>query len=317
MRHTVSQLLCETGVMVLDGSMSTALENLGCNLADSLWSAKVLTEEPEKIYRVHYDYFEAGADAGITASYQATIPGFMKKGYTEEEAENFIRKSVEVFLKARDDWWKEKGEKEGRAYPLCLGSCGPYGAYMADGSEYRGHYGVSTETLRDFHKRRAEILWEAGADVLLFETGPSLDEALIEADIAEKMGVPYWISFSAKDGEHNCEDTPVSECARVLSENHPHLVMLGVNCTAPQYISSLIKEMKKTSGVPISVYPNRGEIYDPETKTWHGNKVKGEFGEWALEWMKEGALAVGGCCRTVKEDIAEVKAARDEFVRII
>ena len=166
---------------------------------------------------------------------------------------------------------------------------------MADGSEYKGHYGVSADTLRDFHRRRAELLWQAGADVLLFETEPSLMEAEVEAQIAEELGAPYWISFSCRDGRHNCEGQLLADCARQLARNYPHLQAIGVNCTKPEYIASLIGELKRASDLPIIVYPNSGEEYDPQTKTWHGVGTDRRFGDYALDYMKAGAVAVGGC----------------------
>ncbi|MBQ7702919.1 MAG: homocysteine S-methyltransferase family protein, partial [Firmicutes bacterium] len=168
-RTTVEETILKTRIMVTDGAMSTALERLGCDLRDSLWTAKVLAQQPEMIKQVHMDYLRAGADCGITASYQATIPGLMARGYSEQEAEDLIARSVSAFLEARDEWWEAEGRDSGRAWPLCLGSAGPYGAYLADGSEYRGNYGISRKELREFHLRRAEILWEAGSDLLLFE----------------------------------------------------------------------------------------------------------------------------------------------------
>ena len=157
---------------MIDGAMSTALEGLGCSLRDSLWTAKILAEQPDKIRQVHRDYFVSGADCGITSSYQATIPGLMAKGYSEKHSEELIARSVMLFSEARDEWWEAKGKDAGRAWPLCLAGIGPYGAYLADGSEYRGNYGISRDELKEFHFRRAQILWETGADVLLFETQP-------------------------------------------------------------------------------------------------------------------------------------------------
>ena len=159
--------------------------------ADLLWTAKILAEQPELIKQVHKDYFKAGADCGITCSYQASIPGLMENGYTLEEAENLIRSAVKIFCEARDEWWEEEGREAGRAWPLCLGAAGPYGAYLADGSEYRGNYGITDEQLKEFHKRRVELLHEAGADNILFETVPSLKEAKVEAEIAEEYGYDY------------------------------------------------------------------------------------------------------------------------------
>ena len=172
MKSTLKQILDRQGILVLDGSMGTALENLGADLNNKLWTARVLADRPELVKEVHIQYFRAGADAGITCSYQASLPGLMETGYSREQAEALITRAVQVFLDARQEWWDAEGKQAGRSWPLCLASAGPYGAYLADGSEYKGHYGVSADTLRDFHRRRAELLWQAGADVLLFETEP-------------------------------------------------------------------------------------------------------------------------------------------------
>ena len=177
-RTTLEETLAVSPLLVLDGAMSTPLENMGIDLNTKLWTAKVLADQPEMVKQVHKNYFKAGADCGITCSYQATVPGLMDIGYTKEQAEELIAKSVEIFLEAREEWWQEEGEKAGHTWPLCLASVGPYGAYLADGSEYRGHYEVSEETLYEFHKHRMELLWEAGADLLL-ETLDALENGTV------------------------------------------------------------------------------------------------------------------------------------------
>lgn len=316
MRTTLEETLQKTGILVIDGSMSTGLEQLGCDLNDSLWTAKALAERPDLVKQVHLSYFRAGADCGITCSYQATIPGLTAKGYTEAEAEALITRSVELFLEAREEWWTAGGKDSGRAWPLCLAGIGPYGAYLADGSEYRGSYGVSGGTLRKFHQRRMELLWNAGADLLLIETQPSLSEVLIEADIAESLGADYWVSFSCRDGSHIHEGNPVRDCAAALAKGHPHLKMVGVNCVPPQFVERLIGELKAGCDLPVAVYPNSGEEYDAATKTWHGSRDGVTFGDYARRWMRAGASAVGGCCRTVDCHIEEVVKARAVFQKL-
>ena len=314
MKASLQNILDTRGIMVIDGSMSTALENMGLDLNHRLWTAKALAENPEKVKQVHINYLCAGADCGITCSYQASIPGLTESGYTEQEAEELLRRSVSLFLEARDEWWDSEGSAAGRAYPLCLASMGPYGAYLANGSEYTGTYEVSDDELYTFHARRAKLLLNAGADILLFETQPSLHEALLEARIAEKMNADYWISFSCRDGKHNGKGEPIADCAAALSEGHPRLKMVGVNCTKPEYIESLIRELKTATDLPVAVYPNSGEVYDPATKTW--THVGGDlnFGTYALRYMAAGANAVGGCCTTVETHIRQVVEARDKFL---
>lgn len=306
-------LLEHCGQLVIDGSMSTALEQMGVNLNHKLWTAKALVECPEKVKQVHWNYFHAGADCGITCSYQATIPGLMNAGYTEAEAEHIITESVRLFLEAREEWWQTEGKVAGRAWPLCLAGIGPYGAYLADGSEYRGSYGVSDETIRSFHRRRMQLLWEAGADALLIETQPSLSEVLIVAELAEQMGADYWVSFSCRDGSHINEGDRIADCAKVLSQGHPHLRMIGVNCTKPVYVDSLIHELRQATSLPIAVYPNSGEEYDPVTKTWHGAQDGKSFYDYALSYFKNGADAVGGCCTTTEVHVQQVDEARTAF----
>ena len=303
MKASLQNILDTCGIMVIDGSMSTALENMGLDLNHRLWTARALAENPEQVKQVHINYFRAGADCGITCSYQASIPGLMSCGYSEKEAEALIRRSVELFLEAREEWWEKEGRTAGRVWPLCLAGMGPYGAYLADGSEYTGAYQVSDDELYAFHARRAGLLLEAGADILLFETQPSLHEALLEARIAEEMG-----------GEHNGKGEPLTECAAALSQDHPHLKMIGVNCTKPEYIESLIHSIKSASALPVAVYPNSGEVYDPVTKTWTHAGGNLEFGAYALRYMSAGASAVGGCCTTVEKHIRQVTDARNQFL---
>ena len=319
MKADLASIFENNKIMIIDGSMSTPLERLGADLNDSLWTAKVLREQPELIKKVHMDYFRAGADCGITASYQATIPGLMAKGMTEKEAEDIIASSVRVFLEARDEWWEAEGEAAGREYPLCLASVGPYGAFLADGSEYRGNYKISDEELRMFHRRRMEILKDAGADMFLIETIPSKMEALVCADIAEELDLDYWVSFSCLSGTKINEGDPIRTCISELVSAHSHLRMVGVNCTDPRFIVSLIGEIKKgleDAGIdlPIAVYPNSGEKYDPGTKTWTKAGEGMAFGAYAYEYMKAGAKAVGGCCTTVASHIKQVAEARKRYL---
>ena len=315
-RTTIQETLEKTGILVIDGSMSTALEALGCDLNNSLWTAKALWERPDLVRQVHLDYFRAGADCGISCSYQATIPGLMGMGLSLAEAEAVITRAMTLLLEAREQWWQQEGRASGRIYPLCLGGIGPYGAYLADGSEYRGNYGVDRETLRQFHRRRMELLWAAGADALLIETQPSLEEALVESEIAEELGAEYWVSFSCRDGRRIHEGTPLRDCAAALGRDHPRLQMIGVNCVPPAFAESLIGELRAGCDLPVAVYPNSGEEYDPTEKSWHGSRDETLFLDYALRWMRRGARAVGGCCRTVDRHIRDVVKAREIFRKL-
>ena len=259
--NPIENILNQYPVMILDGALATELERRGCDLNDPLWSAKVLMEQPELIRAVHLDYFRAGADCAITASYQATIAGFARRGLSETEAIDLMKKSVQLAREARDEFWADEANRAGRPRPLIAASVGPYGAFLADGSEYRGDYGLSEADLIEFHRPRVQAMLASGADLLACETIPCWIEAqaLIKL-LSEFPSASAWISFSAKDGEHICRGEKFSECAARL-DAYPQVAALGINCTSPLFIPSLIKEARKATRKPILVYPNSGEVY--------------------------------------------------------
>lgn len=301
--------------MILDGAFATELEKRGCDLNHSLWSAKVLMESPEMIAEVHTDYFHAGADCVITASYQATVEGFRRQGLSETEALALIGKSVEIAVYARNRFWASCTQQTLRPKPIVAASVGPYGAFLADGSEYRGDYEISEDDLIAFHYPRMKELIYAGADILACETIPCMKEARAIVSLLQNEFPNHfaWMSFSAKDGKHISNGELIADCAIELN-SCAQIAAIGINCTAPQHITSLIHEIKGTSTKPIIVYPNSGESYEAGTKTWGGSHGEASFSNGAQHWCKEGAQIIGGCCRTSPEDIrAIVRWARPDF----
>ena len=307
MHDPILSILSRQPMMVLDGALATELERRGADLTDPLWSAKTLLERPDLIRQVHLDYFSAGADVATTATYQATFEGFARRGIDGRQAARLMRDAVGLAVAARDEFWSVAANRAGRVRPLVAASVGPYGAMLADGSEYRGRYGLDDAALADFHRARLQVLADAGADLLACETLPCLREALVLARMLREIhGACAWISFSCKDGEHNCEGEPIAECAAQLHA-HERVVAVGVNCTPPQYVPSLLQRMHSMTAKPLVAYPNSGELYDASSKQWHGDCGSTRFGEQARLWYAQGARLIGGCCRTGPEDIRSVK----------
>jgi homocysteine S-methyltransferase len=305
MRTNFDEVRKQKDLIILDGAMATELEKKGFNLNDELWSAKVLAEHPQAIKEVHFDYYRNGADAGTSASYQASIQGFAKKGYSAREAKDFIAYSMELLIEARKEWWEKEGKSQGRIFPLAVGSIGPYGAYLADGSEYTGSYSVSEKVLEEFHITRMEVLKEAGAELFALETFPCLYEAVVCANMMERMEADYYISFSFQNGNQINGGNTIKECVKALN-GLKYIKAIGVNCTQPQYVKEIIKNYKEVTSLPIVVYPNSGETYDALGKVWHGSKEQITYGEWAKDWYQAGASIIGGCCRTTPNDINQI-----------
>ncbi|MDX2163446.1 MAG: homocysteine S-methyltransferase [bacterium] len=308
MADEIARILTDAPLVVLDGALATELERRGCDLHDPLWSAKILMEHPELIRAVHHDYFAAGADCATTASYQATFQGFAGRGIAHEQAAAFMRLSVELARQARDAFWERPEHRYGRARPFVAASVGPYGAYLHDGSEYRGNYGLSMADLIDFHRPRMRVLIDSGAELLACETIPSLVEAQAIAELLREFpGVYAWISFSARDGTHTSEGQTLADCAALL-DSYAQVAAVGINCTAPHHLPSLIQAAAAHTRKPILVYPNSGETYDAATGTWQGESCS-DYAAHAHTWAVAGARGIGGCCRTTPAHIREVAAA--------
>ena len=293
--------------LILDGGLATTLEDRGFDLNDDLWSARVLLEHPEAIARVHRNFLEAGADCITTATYQATFPGLAKHGLDHDQAGVLMDMAVDLALTACENFWFQPKNRAGRTRPLVAASVGPYGAYLADGSEYTGQYGIGQDELRNFHLKRWEVLAGSGADLLACETLPNLEEAQVLLDLLHKTPDRWaWFSFSCRDGVSLCDGTPFVRAVQLCSES-PQVAAVGVNCTAPEFIGPLLDIARKVTDLPLIVYPNSGESFDPATRSWIETPDVRGIPELAAEWVKQGAAAIGGCCRTSPRIIRKLR----------
>ncbi|HED65524.1 MAG TPA: homocysteine S-methyltransferase [Planctomycetes bacterium] len=284
--------------LILDGGLATELERLGYDLAHPLWSARLLAEDPDAIAKVHRMYLAAGADVITTASYQASMPGFRAAGFREAEAERLLRDTVRIACRERD--------AAGREGVRVAVSIGPFGAYRADGSEYRGDYRVALAEIERFHRARLEVLLdemrEQGADIVLCETIPSAEEALLLARLLGEFGVrDAWVSLSLRDGTHTAEGNPLAVLASELQSQAP-VGRIGVNCVSPTLVSEALATIGEAAALPLIAYPNAGESFDPAAKRWTGDRQSDLAGR-AQRWYERGARVIGGCCRTGPRDI--------------
>ena len=299
------QQLDLNGLHILDGAMATELERRGFNLDGPLWSAHVLESSPEAIAEVHRAYLEAGADCLLTASYQVSAEGFQQIGYDSEDAvkaaDRALRASVAIAERVRSEYYSTSPRRIWIAASL-----GPYGAMLHNGAEYHGNYECSYEELVGFHGRRIAVLVATNADFLAFESIPSLEEAkAILAALRPYPGVPAYLSFTCRDGTHVSHGETLRECAELL-DGEPQIIGIGINCTRPELIAGLIREVAEVSSKPVIVYPNSGEEWDAVDRCWQGDGQIKDFGELAKRWRNAGAQWIGGCCRTGPEHVRMV-----------
>jgi homocysteine S-methyltransferase len=305
----ISKFVEQQGVLLLDGGLATELEHRGHDLKHALWSARLLASQPGEITAVHLEYLRAGANCLVTSSYQATIQGLEQQGLSRRRSEMMLASTISLAVAARDQLEIEVACRDlGSPAPLIAASVGPYGAFLADGSEYSGHYGLSRQQLRDFHEPRWAVLDDSVADLIACETIPSLVEAQALIDLLEQSeDRTAWISFTCADAQSICDGTPLEECAKLVAECK-QMVAVGINCLAPDLVLPIVRKLHSwLPGKFIIAYPNSGETYDPQGRCWMGNAHTADFGKMALAWRDAGATIIGGCCRTGPAHIAKLK----------
>jgi homocysteine S-methyltransferase len=291
------------GVTLLDGGFATELERRGHDLSDDLWSARLLRDDPDEIVATHLAFFRAGARVATTASYQASFEGFARHGMPAGEAEALMRASVQLARVAG-----ALAEAEDGVRRVVAASVGPYGAVLADGSEYSGDYGVSDGFLRGFHRPRMAVLADSGADLLALETVPSEQEAAVLLELLDEMppGTSAWLAMTCADGRRTRRGEDVAAVFGLASASD-RLVAVGVNCTAPEHVTALIGSAVEGSGKPAIAYPNSGEGWDATTRSWAGPGAVVDA-VLAAQWVAAGATYVGGCCRVGSADIGALAA---------
>ncbi len=300
--------LCAAGPVAIDGGLASELEARGHDLSGRLWSAQLLVDDPTAIRAVHEAYFAAGARVAISASYQVSRQAMASVGLAAGAADDALRLSVELAREART--------RSGLAGLLVAASVGPYGAALADGSEYRGQYGRTHEELVQFHAERLAVLAQAAPDLFAVETIPDAFEAaaVVEA-LAEHSDVPAWISFSCKDDATTCGGDAYVDAVR-LAASAPSVVAVGVNCTAPEHVGALLSAARTVTDLPLVVYPNAGRTWDAGTRAWTGAGADALPRDEVRGWAAAGARLIGGCCGLGPQAIEEIAAALSSGSRL-
>jgi len=301
--NNFKNLLAKKDMVVLDGALATQLEAMGLDISGKLWSAKHIAQNPSAIKQIHRNYLSAGSDVITTASYQATIPGLVQAGFSEAQAYELIVKTSLIAREAVDEFMRESGAAR---TPLVAASIGPYGAYLSDGSEYRGDYNLSADEFKAFHESRIRAVLDGGADLLAIETIPSFNETkaicgLLEQKFSE---ICCWISFTARNEREISDGTSLNELVEVL-ENSPNVLAYGFNCINEHLVGGLLENLKLAGATkPLVIYPNAGAVYDAKTQKWSDKPDENELLKYISKWRKLGVKLIGGCCQTTPNFIA-------------
>ena len=288
---------------VIDGGLSTALELLGADISGPLWTAQTVIDDPALLERAHRSFVEAGADIIATASYQCGTKQFESIGLSAKEARDALASMTTIARRA----------VEGTTVAVAA-SVGPFGASLANGSEYNGRYGVEWQIVEDYHREKLQILVDSGADLVAIETIPLAAEALLIAEILEELGAPpAWFSFGFADETQTYGLDAVDKAVPLIA-GYADLVAIGLNCTHPRYVDSLLQSMSElVSGIPLIVYPNHGREWDAVGRCWTGDSISISSVETVQRWVGLGARFIGGCCGVDPLGIADLVVARDSL----
>ncbi|TPR14716.1 homocysteine S-methyltransferase [Apilactobacillus timberlakei] len=287
--------------ILIDSSMSTGLEERGLNLNGKLWTAKALKDHSDLIKDVHKSYFNAGSSMTTIDTYQASVSGLMKNaGYSHREARKLIQKAFNV---AKD------AQKLSRNYPTWLAAgIGPYGAYLANGSEYTGNYNLTENEYIQFHKERIEILVKAGIDVLLLETLPNFQEIKALVKFTNQFNIPSIVACSMKDTTHLADGTNFKFVQSFL-EKQANVIAYGLNCTDPRIVTNALKAIinNEPEHKDLIAFPNSGANYNPKIKEWDNQGISiEEFNKLVQEWLNIGLKYIGGCCCMSEQQTASI-----------
>lgn len=282
--------------LVLDGGLGSHLEASGHDLSGELWSARILRDDPDAVVAAHRDYFAAGAQIAITASYQLSFSGMRAAGHEDAKTAALLADSVALAARARDATCPDG---------VIAASIGPYGAARADGSEYRGDYDLDRAGLRAWHEQRFHVLADTGADLLAVETIPSRDESQALLDLLAGSGSQAWLSFTVAGGRLRTGGDLAEAFAD--ADRVDEVVAVGINCSHPDEVLGAIAAARRVTDKPVVVYPNSGERWNATTRRWEGDA--GFSAEQVSRWYDAGATVIGGCCRVGPEQIAPIAVA--------
>lgn len=283
--------------VLLDGGLSTALQELGVDTSTDLWTAEAAWRRPEDLVRAHRAFVEAGVDIVTTASYQCDLELLTRAGADASTARRVLFSTTDLARRAAEG-----------TETLVAMSLGPFGASLADGSEYTGDYGVELSVVERYHRRRLEVLVDSGPDLVAVETIPRRDEAAIVRDLLVEFGAPpAWFSFGVATSELTYSGDDLIDAARDLVE-YPNLVAVGVNCTAPDHVTDALRSLR-TLGVSLLAYPNHGRVWDARARAWTGDETVIDL-ERVTEWIDAGATYIGGCCGVGPAGIAHLAELR-------
>ena len=282
-------------VIILDGATGTELQSRGVPMDGFAWSAAALDTHPGTVRAVHEDYIRAGADVIITNTF-ATARHVLEPAGLGARVRALNERAVALAREAREN------AAGGRPVAVA-GSISSFRTRVTPAGRLEGSY-----------LEQAELLAEAGVDLIALEMMGNVEQAAPAIRAAAASGLPVWAGFSCLLGDDGVvrayDDSPFST---VLAEDLALLADLPPDDVAVTVMHTLTEETapaleivgRRWSGV-TGAYAHSGRWGDPEWE-FDDSVSPDDYLRAARQWVEMGAQIIGGCCAIGPEYIRLLK----------
>ena len=292
-------------IVLLDGGTGSEIERQGVRMNDLAWCGIAHLEQPEVVRRVHESYIHAGADV-IIANTFGTAPHILRRLGLEDQIAEINQSAVRLALQARDNTGQD----------VCIA------ASMSSTPAFDSVRMPTDDAAREGYLRQAELLVEAGAELIIAEMMRDINNARIVVSAARSTGIPVWTGFSAFMNDYD-EVTNYVSVRGLELEIIPFKKMaqevLSVGCDAAGVMHSSVhdtgpalSELNELWDGPMFAYAESGHFIPP---SWKFEDIISpqDYLDYARQWIEQGAQIIGGCCgigpehiRVLRENLAVV-----------
>lgn len=269
----------DTMITILDGPLGTELNARGVKTDEACWSARAIDSDPEIIAAIHRQYALAGATVHTANTFRTK---------RRSVGDDWARMATAAVQLARRNVSPEH-RVAGSIAPL--EDC--YDPIRSPGEQSRKE-----------HRELAEVLADAGADILLCETFAHAGEAIVAVEEAVRTGKETWLSFTAGPDANLMEPEAMAAGARRAVDAGASAIL--VNCTPAGDTLPLVQTIAKLKlNVPLGAYANAGR------NGWQSADAQfvDAYVTAASRWVDAGATIIGGCCGVTPAHIAKIYQA--------
>ncbi len=285
-------------IVLLDGGTGSEIGRLGVEMNDLAWCGIAHMKQPEVVRQVHESYIHAGADI-IIANTFGTAPHIIKRLGLDDQVAEINQSAVRLALAARDNCRRD----------VCV-------AVSISSMPAFDEFSIPiNDEVRTGFLRQAELLAEAGAELIIAEMMRDLDISDMVIAAARATGLPVWTGFSAsKDntGSLISYESPVRNDVLMPFRQLAQAV-LEMGCDAAGVMHSSVHdtgpaltELSELWDGPTFAYAESGHFVPPNWK-FEDIISPQDYLRYSKQWLSQGTQIIGGCCGIGPEHIRELQ----------